>query len=237
MAIAVTTIGASSQQNSLNVPVVVPAGGVPAGALIYVAVQDMGTTVGGSISDSASNVYTLINSISINNNTANGTLRTYYAKNVAALISGNAIQVTRGTSSGNCAITAMYATGIDTVAPLDASVSATAFGNFTTTPSVTSGTPTLAGDLFLGAYGTNNSSPTITGDTGHGWTTPPPTSLSIFANGYLYGANQVNASATSKIFSPTTGVSVAYAASICAFKDAVAASPKRPFPNLPMMGF
>jgi hypothetical protein len=130
-----------------TITVTVPAGGVPAGSLIFVAATDLATTAGGSVVDTAGNTYTLISSVARNGAGANGFVRTYYAKNSTALASGNSITLTKVDGTARGAMTALYATGMNTSAPLDLAVTAT---GSSAAPSVASGAPAVAGELFIG---------------------------------------------------------------------------------------
>lgn len=149
MAISVTNIGTATGSSGGSLAVTVPAGGVPAGALIVVVVSEGASTVGGSVADTAGNTYTAVTGVFNNAASASGYGRMYYALNATALAQNNTITFTRQTSGSNAAMSAMYATGIQTASALDTAVTNTATGS-STTPSVTSGTLLSAGAFSSG---------------------------------------------------------------------------------------
>src|SRR5262245_18245845 len=134
MPIAVTNIAINDNTFGSTVSVTVPAGGVPATALICVAVCDRsGVAPGGSVSDSKGNSYAAVVGASRGGVTSNGYGRIFRAYNATALVSGNTITYTKGSSGARAAISAFYATGIlNTADPADASVSASSVGSSTT---------------------------------------------------------------------------------------------------------
>ncbi len=197
---------------------------VPGGSLVVVAVEEddeaAATTTMGAVTD-GTNTYTRITTIQLNNSSTVGILGIFYSANVTALSSAT-LTYTK-TNAGNPAqIAALYSSNIATVTPLDTAVTATAFGNGTP-PSVTSGTPAQAGELFVGGLGADASQTfTFTQDTTHGWATPPdyiiqgPLGPGIFsATG---GGSQINAGTGTKIFSPTINVGVLWGEIVVGFK-------------------
>jgi hypothetical protein len=222
MAISVTNIGQNNTTIGTTVSVTVPVGGVPAGALICVAVCDRTNSVpAGSVSDSAGNTYSAIVGANLNGATASGYGRIFYAWNVAALVSGNTITFTKA-SSNNGGLSAFYATGIDAAAdPKDTAVTASSTSN-STTPSITSGTASVAGELFVAATpraGAIGGPDSFTQDTGHGWAAPfNDVGGNGGADSRVSGGNQVNSGTGAITYAPTYGTAHSQCALICAFK-------------------
>ena len=220
MAISVTNIGVNANTTGATVAITVPAGGVPVGALICLTSSESTNSFPpGSVADTASNTYAeVISARRSDGPTGFGSI--FYAWNVAALVSGNTITYTKVASGARTAISAFYATGILTISdPLDSAATASAFGTGVS-PSVTSGTPSVAGDLFVAAviFGGNHS---FTQDTGHGWATPFNESASgaTSTDACVDGGNQINPGTGTKIYAPTIN-NIDWAALICAFKAA-----------------
>jgi len=220
MAIAVTNIGTGAAI-ALGVSAAVGAGGVPAGTLIVVCVQD--TTVGaatGSVADTAGNTYTLITSKSPNNSTTNGAAQMFYAWNSLALSSGDSITYTGTDATRSKSISAAYATGIQASSdPLIAASVNTATGT-SQTLSVTSGSPGVAGALFVAFVGRNNpTSATFTQDTADGWSNPPNDAHE--GSGSPHSAvncgSQVNAANSTLTFAPGWNTTCNQAQLIAAF--------------------
>jgi hypothetical protein len=181
---------------------------VPAGSLIVVEVlDDSGTGVSGTISDGV-NTYTEIGSSNLNGVAVDGRLITFYAPN--AHLSAGTITYTLNVANNPAGMSAIYASNILTVSPVDSAVTATSVGN-SSTPSTTSGTPAQSGELFVGG---TSSGFAVTQDTGHGWAFPPNADPSNF----VAGGNQVNAGTGTKIFSPTYSSAGAWAQNIIGFK-------------------
>lgn len=204
----VTNIGTNA--NTAGATLTLSAVTVPAASLIVVIVaEDDGGAGGGSISDGV-NTYTSA-SLSGIGNVLVGTLHTFFAPN--ASLSGGTITYTKNTSGDATSITAIYASNILTVSPLDAAVKATATGN-SAAPTVTSGTPAQSGELFVGGIGVNGTE-TFTQDSGHGWSSPPNSSGSTFP---AFGGAQVNAGTGTKIFAPTLSASNLWGINVVGFK-------------------
>jgi hypothetical protein len=226
MAISVTNIGTGfSNATATTAAITVPAGGIPAGALIVVAVTENATiAAGGSIADSSgTNSYSQITSAA---NATQGFGAIWYAANVAALVSGNTITYTRASSLLDCSISAFYATGILTTSPVDTGVTASAGPASSSSPSITSGIPAVSGELFVAMVSNNsvvsNVNVTFTQDTTHGWAVPFTESIATGASSYamLDGGNQVNAGSSAKIFNPTLSGAKSVAIMVVGFKPA-----------------
>jgi hypothetical protein len=214
MAFSVTNIGLATNNGGATLAVTVGAGGVPSGALIFVVAMENSTTIG-TCGDSASNSYSNILHGSPNNNTINGTAGTFYAANVTALVNGNTITYTK-TGTAGAAISACYVTGTATLSPLDAAVSALATGN-SNSFSVTSGTPSQSGELFIGAMGMNNTPVYVQAS---GWSTPPNNEVGS-SFGQVAGGNKVNSGSAAVTYNPTSIGSFPWIAFIQAFAPPV----------------
>ena len=221
MAISVTTIGQNTDSAGATVAITVGVGGVPSGALIFACNHEQTNTASdGSIADTGSNTYTKISRLNPNASSNSGFGITWYVKNCAALVNTNTITYTKQTSGNKTAFSAFYATGIDTTAPLDTAVTATATGS-SATPTATSGTPGVSGELFAAAIvavGMN----TFSQDTGHSWASPLDTASTgtTAGNASVVGGNQVNAGTGTIIYAPTWSGSRAWAEFIHGFKAA-----------------
>ncbi len=226
MAIAVTTIGTAIDNvgSGATLAITVPGGGVPSGALIVVAAGEgllASYSTGGSMTDTAGNTYTQITHTNI---PVGDFAEVFYAKNVTALSSGNSITFTKQTSGDEAVLSAFYATGIDTSGPLDTAVTATATGT-SSTPSVTSGTPAIAGELFVACLISQSNTQTYTQDSGNGWAAPFDTNgfdgTNLGSNVvWVAGGNQVNSGTGTKTFAPTMSILARWAAIVVGFKAA-----------------
>lgn len=188
----VTNIAATTGGPAATVSITVPAGGVPAGCAIYVLVYELGLNgvLGqvGSVADNAStpNTYAaLINQ----SDTAGSSLQIFQAFNVNALTSGKIITYTMIDSGNPAAISAFYVTGLTTTNPKDTVTYAQVSFN-SGNPSLVSGTPSQAGELFIAVAGWDNSTDITAGytlDTGNGWSGSPPTKVEGDFSGDFYG--------------------------------------------------
>lgn len=229
MAISVTNIGTanSTTAGGATATITVPGGGVPAGALIgLVATETASTTAaGGTVTDTGLNTYTAQTPISLNGVTTNGFSQFFWVNNATTLISTNTIVYAKQTALGRATISAFYVTGLATSSVLDSAVTASATGTGTS-PSVTSGTPSVAGDLFVAIAGWSAVlSRTYTQDTGHGWAAPPTAVNPSGTVAGLGGGNQVNAGTGTIQFTPTINAGgTNYAVQIFGFKAAISGS-------------
>lgn len=222
MAISVTNIAANFSTTGATVAIAVPAGGVPATALICVAICDRSSAApAGSVVDTKGNSYAAVIGASRGGVTSNGFGRVFRAYNAVALVSGNAITYTKAVSGSRAAITAFYATGIlNTADPADASVSASSVGS-STTPSVISGAPGATGELFVGAIALpgNVSAPQPPGDWNAflGSQTGTSTTDALISGGW-----KINLGTTALPFAPTLASSGNWADLVCSFRPAAA---------------
>ena len=207
MTISVTNIGTLAQQAAGAASLSVTGVAVPTGSLILLgAAEDSTTVAGGSCADTHNTPYTAITAPISNNNLAtNGFLQVFYFANATALLSTDSITYTLQVSGVGCAISAYYATGIATVSPLDTAVTATGVGAGAA-GSVTSGTPVVAGELFISALSK------FKGDDGisslNGSWVAPFTSVGTGSNiagsaATVGGGNQVNAGLSPITWAPT----------------------------------
>lgn len=217
MTISVANVGTNANSAGATVAVTVGVSGVAAGSLIVVAVVEFDTTsTSGTVADIQANTYTLIGAGNLNNDPAGGRGTTYYVKNATALVSGDTITYTKHTSGVVCAVSILSATGIDTSNPLDIAVTTIARGA-SATPSVTSGKPIGAGELFVGAVMTGGSA-TFTQDGSYSIPFNEATSGSTAADRKVDGGNLINASTNAKTYAPTFEATHAFVILIMGFK-------------------
>jgi hypothetical protein len=89
--------------------------------------------------------------------------------------------------------------------PLDSSVTVYTIAG-APNPTLTSGTPTISGELFVGIVGDlPGGAPAFVQDTAHGWVTPPTQSVTSVFTG-IYGGTQVNAGTGTITYAPATSV-------------------------------
>jgi hypothetical protein len=245
MAIVPASLGTTKSPSGTTAAIVVPSGGVPAGALIVLAVTEEGVVAtGGSVTDAAGNTY--LAGPTINQSGGKITAAIFYTFNCRPLNTGQVITYTK-IGHGLTYVSALYGTGATSSNPHDSAADATASGN-STSPSVTSGAPTAGGELFvavlaqtMGAVGQIFSSPpseVFTQDTADGWASPPTRLLSnpsyqqitvgflifgyqITASGFLLaGGTALNSGSGALRYKPTSSLGQQYAAAITAFSPA-----------------
>jgi hypothetical protein len=216
MAIVVTSIGTNN---------VGPSGGsftisatVPAGATIVVCWHDNGTAgANASVSDAASNTYTLITSQTLNNLNSAGKCGIYYIANCAALSTQNITITSSGSNS--CGASAFQITGLAS-APLDSTVTAVGFGSGAAPTVTAANAPATANSLIVGfvAY---SGVPTFTQDSTHAAYANVPVAISSSGRS-LAGGNVVSSSKLT--YAPSlTGIN-SWADIIIGFKPLASAS-------------
>ena len=185
--ISVGSNGAGGSGGSISMNPTLP---IPAGSLIVVISYDASASVSSNtVTDSKSNTYTRITC-----ETIQGNLCIYCAYNVTALTTSDTITFTTATQIYE-SITAMYAQNILTSSsPLDSAVTAIAGATSAGTVSVTSGTPSQSGDLFIGTASSSSSNPTA---ESIGWNDQSPGVENI---GWL-----INLGTSPKTYAPTGG--------------------------------
>lgn len=212
MALAITNIGTNSNTSGSTVAVTVGVGGVPANSTILVGVTDKsGTGPGGSTTDSSSNTYLNIANPALAGSYSNGFLNVFRAQNAVALSNGNTITYTKAAGASNAAITACYISG-SSFQRYDISVSSTGSGA-SSAPSVTSGSPYSANEMFVAFYGDANSG-SFTQDTGNGWASPPNSTTTTAVR--VAGGSQLNSGTGAKTYAPTVSAKNNWAIAILA---------------------
>jgi hypothetical protein len=169
---------------------------VPAGALIVVVVEYGAAGAAGAVTDGASNSYSVASSANFATNASTGAI--FYAKNVSPLSSQTILYTPPSTSS--IAMSAFYVTGGGSSAALDL---VTTPVTTSTALSMTSGTPAVSGELFVGAALIGAAfSGTYTQASGF---STPPVSVTFGSSGsrVLGGGNLINAGTGTETFAPT----------------------------------
>lgn len=210
---ALTNIGAAAGSAVASYTITTPA--VPAGSLICVTCLDFGSGGPNTCTDTAGNTYTKIITSTVS--------CLYYAWNSLALSAGNTITITKRDSSNGSLASAFWFSNIQiTSEPHDFGVDATAAAS-----TVTSGTPVASGEAFV-AYCYDTGTPSsFTGDSGHGWSTSPPSNPMAFSIG-LGSGWQVNVGTGTKIWTPTFDVGPTGAAFVTGFKAKGSSVPSTP---------
>lgn len=191
---------------------------VAAGSLILVAGAIALDTPTITVSDSAGNTYTVIQS---NNTQRSPDQVAFLAFAYAAFaLAAGTVTVAWGGAGINSALAEVFeVTGSKSVSVEDADARATA-ANLASTPSptTTSGTPDYAGDLFVAVDVTASTSTTWTEDTGNGWATLRGKTLSVASDDMALAVSyQVNAGTGQLTWAPTTA-NATHAKIIAAFR-------------------
>lgn len=224
-----TPVSIGTAQNKTagtDLVITVPAGGVPAGAMIVVCwANDNNGGVNDNvdaISDTAGNSYDegLVGQGFVRN--ADGVnAGIAFALNVGALSSGNTITLAGNSGAAAKAAAAFYVTGIATSSAKDQGGTATGTD---TTPSVsTSAGTTQADEITIGIVGTEGpSGDTFTQDASPAYATPPvrigTTGAAAASNITLAGGYFIETATGTKTYNPTLGTSRDWAAVIATFK-------------------
>ena len=223
MAIALTNIGVNNGSGT-TVAVTVPAGGVPAGALICVLAYEVSgvtPTASGTLSDT---INTYNNAKNSTNSSGGRWLTVFYAYNVLALTSANSITYTLNNSGNFAAVSAFYATGIQTSSDPFDSVAAASAALPSGSPSVTSGTFAVPGELVVGAVGASGSVGSFTQDSTNAAYTTPPNIEAAFSSFFpVAGGSVVQSTTTALTYNPTAVTP--WIAIIVSFKPLGAAPP------------
>ena len=189
---------------------------VPAGTVVFAFVFDLyNSSASSSVKDSAgncSNAYSLLGPAGVDAG-ANGYTYIFYCLITTGLTSASTITYTSsagGTGHDNgLGLSTAYASGLAASSPNDSATTATA-GAFSTSASVTSGTPGVSGELFICLMGTNNGAGTFSLPSG--WT-----ALSDVGGGNVNPFWIVNAGSSPKTCA-STSTSNWWAAMIGSFK-------------------
>lgn len=174
---SVIDLGTSTGGNGASsAKVTIGAGGVPSGSTIVVLVTPTNPAASISVSDTAVNTYVRQNRVFYDSTTF--VSAAFICQNCTALIPGNTITFTVSTGSSimsALAIRTTQATSLDlNTSPVNSGASKI------TNPTITSGTPSTAGEIFVGmlAFVTVSPTSTMIQATG-GWQQPPDFSATI----------------------------------------------------------
>ena len=212
-----TSIGTNTSTTGTTVAISVGST-LPVGTLVVIFAAERSSTIGGSVADSQSNSYTATTGQFNNNSGPAGWGRMWYSSITTQLTSSDSITFTKQGNNDTVAVTAFSATNIATSSPLDTSVTDHITGSGTT-PSVSSGSPSQSGELFIACLSVQSGTPGYSQDTFHNWATPP-NGAAVGAGlnaASVNGGSQVNSGTGTIVFSPTIG-GAAYAAFTYGFK-------------------
>lgn len=216
MAWSVTSFGTNISTSGATV--VVTGGTIPAGVLIAVGTDDGSNAAsGGSCSDSSLNTYTSVaaKACGSGGTGSHGFAQIFFFNNNAATLSS--VTYTKQTTGNNAVIAVLYATGGASSNISDGAVTASAQGSGGT-ETVTSGTPAVANELFLGWIGWDSSA---TFTQASGWAAPFNTTGEAGSNANGAGGNQVNSGTGTLTFNPTLSGSPDWAIIVAGFKPVV----------------
>lgn len=231
MAIALTNIGTANAKTGATSAVVTASSGVPAGSLIVLNEVTGTGNAGpnhGTLSDTGGNTWTTGPSVT---NSGAVWCGCYYAFNCLAIGNGGTITQAWSGSSIVWAVSAFYATGVQTTSdPID--ITSINIGAKGTNPSTNLGSAATNGDLVLGLVGFNGPvGDSITQDSTNGSYATPPSSTgttggSAVSNVTLFGGSLVAATSTAWVYAPTDSTSQRAWASIVATFLAAASGPQ-----------
>lgn len=220
MAIVVTNINTGA--NTSGATLALSSVTVPAGSLIFVSATDQTGFATGSVADGV-NTYTRITGVGANAGASPG-ISVFYAKN--ATLTGGTITYTKGGAAAKATLSAFYATGIDTTAPLDSSVTNTASGSGASPSVAAAGAPSVAGDLIVGVAVSSNVTNSWVQDSANGAYANPPNfvaSTSGAGSQAQFGGYLVNSGTSPNTYAPTSP-SASWGIVIVAFKADTAAA-------------
>jgi hypothetical protein len=204
--IALTESGTTtSVANTATIVFTVPAGGIPAGAAIFIIASNGGSLNLSSVLDSkTSATYTVDDTATVSRELAIAS-----APNTSGLVSGDTITATFSGADTGKGMWVGYATGMATSSILDQHTSAT---NTSTTPSATTSATTHAADLVLAAVKTSSIVTEDAAFTGL-------TEVALVA-GKFHPAYKIVAATGAQTYAPTQSGSVAWRDTVCAYKGA-----------------
>lgn len=212
---AVIDLGTATGGNGASsAKVTIGPGGVPSGSTIVVLVTPTNSAASISVSDTAVNTYVRQNRVFYDSSVF--VSAAFICQNCTALIPGNTITFTVSTGSSIMSAMAIKTTQATS---LDLNTSPTTSGaSKITNPTITSGTPSTAGEIFVGMIGFVTVSPTSTmiQATG-GWQQPPDFSASVgnLAHG---GGWLKNAGTGTVTYNPTLSANNFVGAMLFSFK-------------------
>jgi hypothetical protein len=192
---------------------------IAAGSLVVVGVNEDSTGATGTLADSQGNTYT---AITTNSSISGNRVTVFYSVLGTALSTSDTWTFTKGNSGGKAGISALSATG-NLASPLDTAVTATNQNASATSVTVTSGTPAVSGELFVGFSG-DSKGKTWTQDTGHGWASPPDTFTTGISSKDTTGIGgyQANAGTGTIVYAPTLAALGTITTIIVGFKPSLA---------------
>lgn len=199
---------------------------VPAGALIVVVSVDrsnLTAAAGATCSDGTNGSYTagLVKKYQQDSG-FNTSMTFFYFANSAALSGATITCVSQDAGGPNPIISAFYATNILTTSPLDTAVTATVgINNSAANPpfTLTSGTPSVTGELIVAFVGWQSGTTDLTLDTGDGWSAIPTNIADASSSTAILGGHQVNSGTGTVVFKPVnSGTSIFGRAFIIGFK-------------------
>jgi lambda family phage minor tail protein L len=193
------------------------------GTLVVIGVGDKSVaSSGGSLTDSQGNTYTSIVAGVIGSST-HGFGQVFYSILTTALTTLDTFTYTKQTSGAVASMSAMAATGGLSSSDLDSSVTVTGTVSSGASLSVTTGTPSVAGDLLVAfAIASRGSSlSAVTPDPSHGWIFPPLDAVQSGTAGTdisSAGAYQVNAGTSTTVWAVSTSNSGQLVSFVVGFK-------------------
>jgi hypothetical protein len=205
---AVTNIGTGAGAASATIIVPIVANQISP-AVVVVAAWDLGgTPTTGAVTDTRGNTYTRFLTL--------GGLAVYVSNNSKGILNTNNITYTKVDGVSAAELTACYSVNTSGFF-LDTVVTATNTGA-SATPTVTSGTATMRGNLYFGICA-NAGSRTFAQDVGNGWAAPPTdTTVNNAIN--LAGGSKTSTGITAQTFAPTLSGSSPWNVAIFAFVSA-----------------
>src|SRR6266404_3422346 len=207
----VTNIGSANGVGAQSVTV--PAAGVPAGAHIIVIGCDNGTgslgNSNGTATDSAGNTYSSIATIPVGTGVELSFLRSRPgAGGGLALVSGNTVTYTPGTGGTVCSVSVFWVSGLAATGSDNAALGTNS--GTSSSPTVTSGSPTGRGEFFIAAVAGSTLITTYNQD--NSWSSPP--GIISTAAPVLGGGNQINAGSGALTYAPTFDTSDNWVAAV-----------------------
>jgi hypothetical protein len=205
---AVTNIGTGAAAAAATITVSIVANQISP-AVVVVATWDLGgTPTTGAVTDTRGNTYTRFLTL--------GGLAVYVSNNSKGILNTNGIAYTKVDGVSAAEVTACYSVNTSGFF-LDTAVTATNTGT-NSTPTVTSGTASMRGNLYFGICA-NDSSRTFTQDAGNGWASPPSdTGVNNAIN--LAGGTKTSTGIAAQTFAPTLSGSSPWNVAIFAFVSA-----------------
>src|SRR6266404_1104646 len=225
----VTNIGSANGVGAQSVTV--PTAGVPAGAHIIVIGCDNGTgslgNSNGTATDSAGNTYSSIATIPVGTGVELSFLRSRSGNGGGlALVSGNTVTYTPGTGGTVCSVSVFWVSGLAATGSDNAALGTNS--GTSSSPTVTSGSPTGRGEFFIAAVAGSTLITTYNQD--NSWSSPP--GIISTAAPVLGGGNQINAGSGALTYAPTFDTSDNWVAAVLPLFVSSAENYDQPNPSL-----